>query len=661
MIVSTDKSATMLRRTVGRDKAIVISADKIFAQLSLDPTTTTPARDAYIITNEDISAKRVKEKFEAALLNKHPGSKVIFINRSMKPIYPNGLPGLDAILQKPKPDDIVQAISAVIANNQVSSVVTAQMPTSAPIPDYVPETVEAYEPEPVKETVEVEDFEIPTPEPEPVKVEVPVDKESGIIQRIKSAGTVGDTAILVRELTATSLIKDLHETNSTYAGIEEKLKSLNDVIFNIMGDCSIKSLDEKISKVRSIIHDKAFFHSKGGTIIEQRLEEVIDTICEQVSSLLQSRLGEIDDAIRRSIAEKDMGNVHARLAGLNEERANLIIELQTLQVEITDMYKSIDSLTVQSATHLARQAEDMTGNQAINDILKARDGAIIDEGTIDAIRAAIELSSDKVPTTFKKFKMDILNMMQLLRKTFELDSEIIAAQQSVINYLKSNNIENTVVAETLLKKSLRVFIGEETTGTTIIPYLMSKYKSRQNANVLLIDLTGTAKYTQYGIKYTQLDTYLVELNQREFMLAAGTIDNSIAAAQRLVTALVKAADYYRVINIVVSPEQQLIFETIAQDVLSVNFLVDTNVQRIERMKRIIEENTFVNVARRVIINKCNVPIRSIIDKLGLNDTLDVQVCVIPTVNEITDASLNSYDPYGISRVDLAMEEVLKHA
>ena len=62
-------------------------------QFKLDPTTATPVRDAYVITNEDISSTKTKTLFEQSLATKHPATKIIFINKSAKPIYQNGLAG----------------------------------------------------------------------------------------------------------------------------------------------------------------------------------------------------------------------------------------------------------------------------------------------------------------------------------------------------------------------------------------------------------------------------------------------------------------------------------------------------------------------------------------------------------------------------------------
>ena len=673
MIISTKSADTVLKRCLEKGQSSIIPANEMIEQFVVDPTMVTPIRDAYVITNEDISASRLKIKFEQAVAQKHPAVKIIFINKSSKPIYPNGLNGVDVILQKPKPNDAAQAISAILSTTTVHEVETPTIGTTQ-IPKYT--TQDAVEadtiyhapvaeeplptvPEPaVEEPEEIAPIFVPE---EPKEEEAPVDLRSGMVERIKEASNVTDISIITREITATNLIKDLVQSNSTYAGIEEKLKNINDSIFTIMGNSNIKSLDEKLSKVRALLHDKAFLSAKGDTLIEQRLEEVIDLICRKTSELLKNRLAEIDTAIRRSTAMKDMEMNPVRLAGLNEERANIILELTTLETNILNIYKACDSIVMDTATTIGERAEDYTGNDKINMHIRARGGVVASDETVDAIRAALRVSEGEIPDTFKELRLLVINEVQLLRELFKLDAEVIAAQQEVINYLKSNNIEDTIIAETMLKKSLRVFVGEEGTGRTIIPYLLSKYKSRQNANVLCIDLTGESKYSYYGIQHHSLESYMQNLPQSEFTLVAGKAENSVSAAQNIVTSLIKSADYYRVINIVISPDQRELFHTIAQDVLCVNFLVDTTAPVINRMREVMEDFDVENVARRVIINKCDVAIRPIIDKLGLADKLEYQVCTIPNVPTITDAGLNEYDPYGISAVDLAMEETLKHA
>ena len=49
---------------------------------------------------------------------------------------------------------------------------------------------------------------------------------------------------------------------------------------------------------------------------------------------------------------------------------------------------------------------------------------------------------------------------------------------------------------------------------------------------------------------------------------------------------------------------------------------DKLIKRIEEMKEVIERSNFANVARRVIINRCDVPISTVIKKLGLYDSME---------------------------------------
>lgn len=668
MIIATSKSDALLKRALGRNQTTTTTLERMCDQFKIDPTTAKPAREAYVVTNEDISSSKNKMLFEQSLATKHPMTKIIFINKSSKPIYANGFPGIDAIMQKPKVTDIPQTITKILAISQVEEVAKPTQDTyGAPIPEYTPQAEpippmpeQTYQPEPVEEVeplpIKQQEEYIPN-----VPVEQNIEQSSVLLERIKNVGSVADVSIVAREMDAVALLKDLSESNSTYAGIEEKLTSLKDVIYSIMADSRTTKLEDKLSKIYAVMHDKNFFSSKGNTIIEQRLEEVVDLILNKTSSLLQSRLDEIDTAVRRAQQCKDMEMNSARLAGLNEQRANIIIELTTLEAEIASIYKSCDSLIIDCATHMSQSADDVTGNEMINTQLKARGQMIVSDETLTAIRAAFELASDKVPDSFKEMKIKIVSMIRLLNKLFELDQEVIAAQQAVINYLKAHNVEDTVVAQSVLKKALRVYVGPEGVGTTIIPYLLSKYKSRQNANVLILDITGHNKYDDYGIAYTNIDSYLADMNQKEFMLVAGKVDNSIEAAQRIVTTLLHAADYYRVINVVMSPEQEELFQTIAVDVLSVNFITDTNAKNIKSMRSVLDKCSVPNVGKRVIINKCDVPVHAIVKKLGLEDRIDWQLCTVKNLPAIIDASLNGYDPYGISSVDLELEEVIKHA
>lgn len=671
MIVCTSKADTMLKKCMGKNDVAVIAVDKMFDQFKLDPMVMNPQRHAYIVTDDDIKATRIKQKFEQNAAAKHPSTKIVFINKGSKNVYPDGLTGVDVILNKPKPDDIKKSLSSIISGDFSNVVMPGNSIGFNQIPDYTPErttvpTEEGTRPEfgPIMTDWTPEELPIrqdAVPVEETPEVSVPEDRGSEIVERIQNATTVKQVSQLAREIDSSNIVKELIDNNTTYAAVEEKLKTLTDAIHLIMSDNTIPTLDEKLSKVRSLTHDKTFFATKGDSIFEQRLEEIIDAICSQTSALLQSRLSEIDTAIKRVATQKQMDAGNARLAGLNEERVNLILELKTLQTEIGVIFQATDSLIVSSVCEIADKATDIAGSALFNAHLRARGETLVSDVTFNAMRAGLELTTTKVSSEFKEMQLKVVQMIKVLDKLFDLDKEMIAAYQATINFLRARNIEDTVIAESLLKKSLRVFVGYENTGRTIIPYLLSMYKSRTNANVLLLDLTGTGKYDHYGLQVMEPETYFTRLNQTEFCLVSGRVENSVVTAQRIVTTLLKSADYYRVINVIIDPEQRELLETISQDVLCINYLVDTVPANLDKMRNLIERTKYKNVARRVILNKCDIMVRPVVTRLGLDDELDFQLCTIPTVPAINDADLLGYNPYGVGAVTLAMKEVVKHA
>lgn len=676
MIICTKTADLYVKKAFSKDKVSIAAFANIITSLNLDPTISEPQREAYVITSDDIKNAKLKQQLVAALATKHPKARVIFIDKQGKNVLPQDTPGIDALLSKPRPAQVPEVIGQVIAVDAVSDVAQIQeQPIIAEIPEFDP-VMEFPEPPAFQEPEEFQqpDFfeqpimpevSIPLPEPEPVYVPQvepePEDRGSEYVGRIKNASTVSDIGIVMREMTASALIKEMVDSNTSYAMVEEKLKSINDSIFSIMQDPTIRTLEEKLTKVRALTHDKAFFSSKGNTLIEQRLEEVIDTICSQTSSLLQSRLDEIDTAIIKVKTAKEMDAGSPRLAGLNEERINLILELRTLEMELEAIYKNTDNLVMGVVTDIAEKAIDITGNEILNAQIRARGDILVGNSTKDAIRAAMTLSNEKLSSEFSTMHVKVVAMVKVLSKLFDLDREIIAAQQQLINFLRANKIEDTVIAESLLKKSLRLFVADEGTGRTIIPYLLSYYKSRQNANVLLFDITGTGKYAEYNIPTMTPENFLINQNQQEFLVVSGNVANTVATAQRIVTALTKAADYYRVVNVILRPDQKELLETIAPDVLCINYITDVTPAHISTTKTLMEELQFENVAQRVILNKCDIPVKPIITRLGLDDKLDFQICTIPTIPAITDANINGYNPYGLSSVSALMDDVLKHA
>lgn len=494
----------------------------------------------------------------------------------------------------------------------------------------------------------------------PQPVEKPeLDITSNVLRRIEDTDNVSDISILMKEMKATALVKDLFSTNATYSGIEEKLKSLKDAIYTIMHDRSITSLDEKLTRVYALTHDKAFYSAKGDTLIEQRLEEIVNVIVTHTKDLLASELSEIDTAIKRSAVAGVTQDVPARLSGLAEERADLIVQLRTLQNKIKSIYQDTDHLIMDTAEHIGRNAIDLSGDEDIDLHIRARGNVIVSDETRSAMVSAIELSQDKLPDTFAEMELDIKALLRTINKLIEVDDETAQARDILIDRLQKKNVENSVIALTTLKQSLRVYVANENTGRTIVPYLLSKYMSR-SVNTLLVDLTTTGKYEQYGIPVKDYDDFTTNMYLEDLIVVKGELSDSPIAAQQLVTNLLKAVDYYKVINIILRPDQVNLFNIISEDVLSVNYITDTVPSNLDNMRNFIESIRLENIGQRVWINKCDIPLKHILKRLGLENSIDYQIVTVPSLPAVTAASLDGYDPYPISAVKYAFEEIMRN-
>lgn len=673
MIQCTTSASPMLRKVFNKDEISTSAIPAMAKQICIDPETTSQKIDAYILTAEDLKFPKVANVFYDALRSKHPKSKIIIIQTKKKSTLPvdenGGIPGVDVILIMPKPNQIQEVISEIINRDTVSKVAyeTANVYNNdvhvdntqfTPQPEFQ-EEVAAPAPE---INVEATPVDIPTPPPvEEVKPEpAPVNKESELVQRIKEAGSILETSQISREIKATTLVKELIEENKTYADIEDKIAMLNIQIHDIMNDPNIPSIEEKLTKVRALTQDRSAWSSKTDSILEQRLEEIISAITTTTAKHVEARLAEIDNAIEHIHKQEQIANQNTRLGGLTEERSNVILELRTLEAEVNRIYKSCDELTTDTVMKISKDNGNSTGSEFVDMHLRARGSNIISEESLTAIRAAIEMSATETPEQFKALKRSVIEMQKKLVQLYDLDAETIAAYQATIDYMKMNRIEDSVVAETLLKKSLRMFIGNEGNGRSIIPYLLSYYKSKQNANVLLFDITGQGKYSDYGITTISIDDYINNPIQSEFVVVSGDAMDTAETAERLLKTLIKSADYYRVINIVARPDQRGIINAIAPDILCINFITSSAKAELANTREYFKEFTFENVAKRLLINKCDVETAPIIKFMGLEDSLDYAINTIPTIKEITDASLKCYNPYGCSNVALLIQETLKY-
>ena len=705
MIICTRSVDVKAKNAFGKQEVAVMGdVEAVFQKFALDPRLSSPEIKGFIVGGVDLKNNRMRDAFLAAAANKHPDVVIVYCARNAKDNILVGN-GIDSVLVNPKPDDLANCIQNVVANQEGqrdlgdffgkkeriqpgfnptyddSEDLTgmgdmsltlgydrapAQEPTFAPtMPDFTPATESTFTPEaPVDfnpgfsfgEEPQADElplnYGVVQPEPEPMQEE---RANSELVNRVRECRTVSDVEIVAKQITAAEVVKDVLKNNQQYALIEERLKAVTEKIHAIFADKTIPTMEEKLERIQAILVDKDYLQSKNNTIIEQRVEEIIKTITGQTVGLINNRLRELDDAIKGN--RPVTANIdYACLAGIADERANLLLEITNLKQNIEKVYASVDKLAAGTADLMAGKAADMTGNAYLDMQLQMRQSSIVSGDSIDAMIHVLE-TADTASQEFIDAKRNLTIMYKKLDKLIEVDKESIAALAQVIEYMRVNKMEDAVVAETLIKRALRIFIGAEGSGKTVMPYIISKRKSRQNANVLYIDLTGSCKLEDYGEMYITLDDWLMNRHNKDFCVVVGKPVDSDTAYQDLMFAIVKAADYYQSINVVLTPEQTELLNVIGPSAKVVNYIMGTSRAELDFYSKFLTDTTFENVARRVILNKCGVPTRPIIERLGLLNTVDVQVSKIPYIPSLIECSLTGTKPYDLSAVTEGFTEV----
>lgn len=665
MICGTSNTSSLLKNAIPRSQqntVAICSISEIFEYMLLDPATKDPQIDAFVISSNDVRPKAIAEKFDQALRNKHQDTKVVFISKDGKQTGFTNNPNISKCLIKPKAQQVADAIFMLSAQLSEKPIVKSSSAEAAKLnPKEVKINVRAMveEPEePEEQIVETlfTDEELPTII-EPEKEMAATIEEPDLVRRIRSAGSVADIVTLSREISAEELLKGLAKENASYEVIEHKLQSIKEDINEVMITRSL-SLEEKYDKIRSIVYSKKHFTQKSNTLIERYVTEIIESMAKNAAELLTSRLSEIDNSIKLSVRHGNGTQNFGRLTGINEERSNIIMELYTLKAELQEIAtRTADALHTLTAD-VASKNQELTGNPLIDSNLTAHGAYVLDGESITILRSLLE-TADRTTDEFKESVHCVTALMETFSRLMETDKEQIAAINEVVKYIQANNLEDTIVANTLLKKSLRVFIGPEGVGRTILPYMLSKNKSRQNYNVLLIDLTGTTKYDDYDIEYKDLDDYRVNRYEKDFVVVKGTC-TSVESAQNLIAVLTRAADFYRVINVVLPLGNMDVVDVISHDVLAINYITNTKKRNMEIVKKLMADTVYENVAKRLIVNDSSLTLTDSAMYFGLLDKFDYQILSLPHIEQVEVCSLNKIDPLTISYVCEQLVEVNKY-
>ena len=697
MIISTVSNDAICRKAFGKENVAISALEAMMKKFAVDPLLNNPPHEAYIVSNVDVRNKRVRDNFLEAAANKHPNVKIVYYSKREEKDFKDGMyPGIDRVVVKATP----QVLADVVYELVDGSVAEKQpiVSTADSVATYTPFTPKEFEEEePARsQTLEETDYDDENPfvkssiqetdrlvdstgnsfsKEEAVEElvvtdlsedtnnsssnEVSFESDSALIDRINKCQKVGDLAAVTREITASEVVKDVIRENAKYANYEMRLRAIQEKIFTVVADTTICDGREKLNRIQALLRDGDPYRDENTSMIGKHLEMIIDTVVSKTREILDKRLMELNTALIKATSSPQTGGEYARLSGIMDARANIMLELVTMEEEIKDMYVNLDKTESEIAENMAKKASRLANSPLIDSHLNAiSNGETISKESLDAIVNVLQ-KCDKSSEEFQAAVRDISIMIRKLNKLLDLDRDAMTNLTSLMKLLRANNVEDTIVANTVLKSVLRIVVGREGAGKTAIPLIVARTRSRQNCNVLYLDLTGTSKAEDYGEHPYSIADWMEHQYQEEFVAVSGKWNDTPENAQRLLATLMKVADYFRAIYIVIAPEQETVLHTLQPDTLVVNYIMEMTSRDASFYKDFMRDTQYENVGRRIILNKCSVDTQAFLERLGVLEDFNVQLVKVPYLPMLASCSLHSVKPYEIDSIREELREVIK--
>lgn len=661
MIVATSSTSSLLKGIINRDSLSISKIDKISKDIRIDPNTFSTKVEVFVVSSDDVKNSRLRNDFIDSLENKHPDSVVMFLNKSGRQMPNLNTDLFEAYLIKPKKEDVKNAFERIVRSIEEKNRFKVEDDITTPEEFNIEEssnfTTSLDEEDEdvvikVEESLEEEPEELEIPEQKEYKQEV---KEISLLDRIKNSENWASLQLVASEVNASRILQEIAESNSNFRQTENYIQSLSENVVAILSNPE-NDLNTKLKKVRAVLCEKSYLKAKTNSIVEQSVEKIITSIVDKAKEEVNRITEEYDSKLNLAF-KKRMSNEapNVRLSTLIENRSKVLLELNALDLELKGIASNCINTINDTTTNIVEGSNYKMESPILDSQIKARFGEVIPDNLLDVLDALCKtgesassdfaIMSDKVNSTIKK--------LYALLSLYKEETEILA---ETIKYLKANKVEDTVLANNILKKTNRLYVVDGERDSIALTYIISKHQSRTNNNVMLLDLTGSYVLDLFGINSIKYSKFMESTEfDHKFLVVSNYDDKGLTIeteedCQRLEQRLLHYAKHYSKINIMITPEQKKLLEYFRSEVISINYLVDCYPPVIKKFSTCIQENNVQNTATRVILVNYQSDSQKICSDLNILDRMDVQLVMSKPIETIRYCSLRGQDPYDVDSI-----------
>jgi hypothetical protein len=654
MIIATKTVDSLLKGLVNSDSLMISRLESIMSSIQLDPNISQPKKEMYILSSDDIKTPNSRKLFIESLDSKHQNSIIMFINKTNKEIKELNTNIFDSYLVKPSKDNVKQKLLELVQESE-NKTKFKQSEIKEEDNFSIKNMVGEIKKEDIKED-NIQEVSITLDLPKEEKVEEVNDTGyNDLLSRIQRTENWASLTTIVSEVSASRIVQEITKANASFRQSENYISSLYENIDAILSNPTY-SIETQLSKVRAILHDKAHIKAKTNSIVEQEVEKIIKVIIDKSKEEVERKTKDLDEKIAYAIRNKSTAEAdNVRLSTIIEERAKILIELNALDLEIKGLSTICNNTINDTVDNTLSESTNSTKSPILDSQLSARYGTIVPDNILDILDNlfSIGAESNKEFGEMSNAVGSTIRKLYSLLSLYQEENEVLA---NTIRYLRANNVEDTVLANTILKKTSRLFISSNNFDSITLSYMISKHNSRKNNNVLLVDLTNTDVLDLFGIDKIKYSYFMErEMIEDKFKVISVYGDEGVEVKtfedyQRLSTKLLQYAKHYSMINIICLPEQKELIESMKEDVLSITYLVDCYPVSINEMKDCIIKSKVDNTAYKVILVNYMNNSSSICKQLNILDRLDIQLAMCDPIKEIRYCSLFKQDPYNVESI-----------
>ncbi|THF73934.1 hypothetical protein [Cohnella fermenti] len=471
--------------------------------------------------------------------------------------------------------------------------------------------------------------------------------------KLTEMGKFGDFDYFKRSLGKENVVSDLLRENTEYATVVNLLDVLDRRLFEVFKDTSLPP-GERFERIKQIGVERAAYSGIGSSLLADKVRSIMEAVVTAAEATVEARIEQLRSALGTIADAKSVYEDRGRLDALIQSRLAIQADLMELSKQIIEVYMAMD----RNVNELLTGIEDhhASENDYVNEIMKPYKPLLVPQnigavtnrliGDLQRSRVALSIVEDKIKP-----------LINLVFKLCEEDAIIIDYQQKLIQLLMAQRVEDVVVVDTLIKNSLRLFVGASDTGRTATAVTWSGIVARRH-NTLLLDLTGQSKLRHYGMEPIGLEELLENRIERPFLGVEADLGEDLERVDQVVAELKTRLHYYANIHVILDASQTWLLDRLAASALSVHFITDCTPRGTEQVKRAIEGFKEDNIARKIVLIDPPIEPLRLLSELSV-DPLTTKLIVLPRLNPLKACSLTRTRPYESQEITEVFEEAFR--